>query len=124
MEQGKIWTGWFEIPVTDMQRARKFYESIFEIKIDLSEFGPLTMGIFPHTNGGCALCHHPEFYKPSDSGVLVYLDANPDLSIVQNRIENAGGKIIMAKKQISEKHGYMCLFKDTEGNRLALHSSS
>jgi predicted enzyme related to lactoylglutathione lyase len=82
------------------------------------------MGIFPHAEVGCALCQHPQFYKPSDNGTLVYMNANPDLQNVQNRIENAGGKILMQKKQISGEHGYMCLFIDTEGNRLALHSSN
>jgi uncharacterized protein len=115
------WSSWFEIPVTDMERARQFYESIFETKIDVMDLGGLQMGIFPHKEVGCALCRH-EAYQPSDKGVLVYLDASPDLTVVLNRLEKAGGRILRSKTQISPQHGYMALFIDTEGNRLALHS--
>jgi len=79
------------------------------------------MAIFPHKEVGAALCFGT-WYKPSADGVIVYMDASPDLTDVQNRIEGAGGKIIQAKKQISPQHGYMALFIDSEGNRLALHS--
>jgi predicted enzyme related to lactoylglutathione lyase len=123
-ELQKSWTTWFEIPVSNFKRAREFYQSIFEIEIEELDYGPLKMGIFPHSDVGCALCLHPDFYQPSDNGPLVYMNANPDLQIVQNRIESAGGRIIMQKKQISEEHGFMCLFIDTEGNRLAIHSST
>ncbi len=50
------------------------------------------------------------------------MDANPDLDIILNRIENAGGEIIKPKKAISEEHGFMATFLDSEGNRMALHS--
>lgn len=115
------WTTWFEIPVDDFDRAKKFYETIFQTEIHAIDFGGFQMGIFPHKQVGCAICKG-EWYKTGDSGPIVYMNANPDLQLVQNRIEAAGGKIIMAKKQISPEHGFMALFYDTEGNRLALHS--
>lgn len=46
--QNKSWTSWFEIPVTDFDRAKKFYETIFEIEIHTLDFGTLKMGLFPH----------------------------------------------------------------------------
>jgi|TARA_B110000495_G_scaffold66917_1_gene57083 predicted enzyme related to lactoylglutathione lyase len=49
------------------------------------------------------------------------MDANPDLDIILNRIENAGGKIIKPKKAISEDHEFLTTFLDSEGNRMALH---
>jgi len=52
------------------------------------------------------------------------LNANPDVQVVLDRIEKAGGKIIVAKTQISPEYGYMAVFIDTEGNRVALHSIS
>lgn len=119
----RSWTSWFEIAVTDMQRAKKFYDTVFQIDIQVVEFGGFTMGIFPHNNTGCALCIG-EWYKPSTDGTLVYMNANPDLQESQDRIEKAGGKIIMPKKQISPEHGYMCIFIDSEGNRMALHSDN
>ena len=119
----KKWTEWFEIPVTDMKRAQAFYETVFETNIHVMPFGPnFEMGIFPHTTTGCALVFNPEFYKPSKEGVVVYMNANPDLQVAQDRIEKAGGRILQPKKQISPEHGFMALFIDTEGNRLALHS--
>lgn len=118
----KSWTTWFEIPVSDFKRAKIFYETIFETEIEEINFGGLKMGIFPHKEVGCAICHHPEFYHPGEQGPLVYMNANPDLQIVQNKIETAGGKIHTVKKQISPEHGFMCVFIDSEGNRMALHS--
>lgn len=115
------WTTWFEIAVTDYDRAKKFYEAVFETQIEDMDFGPLKMGIFPHENVGCAICLNP-FYVPSENGTLVYMNGGEDLRDAQNRIEPAGGKIVVPKKQISPEHGYMCVFIDSEGNRMALHS--
>ena len=116
---------WFEIATADFERAIRFYEDIFQFKMNLMEVGPgLRMAAFP-TNAadsvGGALCHHPEFYKPSQTGTLVYLNADPDLAIVLGRVEKAGGKIVVPKKQISPEHGFMAVFLDSEGNRVALH---
>lgn len=121
-EQRRSWTEWFEIPVRDFERAKYFYEEIFSIQIEVLNLGTLTMGMFPHNNVGCAICLN-EFYVPSENGLLVYLDANPDLNIVLNKIESAGGKILRNKTLISPEYGYMSLFVDSEGNRLALHSN-
>lgn len=116
------WTDWFEIPVLDFDRAKTFYETIFDTTIEVLDLGNITMGMFPHKNVGCAICKN-EFYKPSENGILVYMNADPDLQIIADRIESAGGKIVFGKKQISPEHGYMCIFIDSEGNRLGLHST-
>jgi hypothetical protein len=117
----KSWSQWFEIPVRDMERAKRFYETVFDVAIEVHDLGPLRMGIFPHGDVGCALCAG-DHYRPSADGVVVYLDAGPDLSVALSRIEAAGGKILQPKKQISPQYGFMALFLDCEGNRLALHS--
>ena len=118
---------WFEIPTTDLERAQKFYEAIFEIKMIPLETPNLKMRMFPiedPMNGiGGALSYAEGFYKPSRTdGPLVYLNANPDVEIVLNRIEKAGAKIIVPKTEISPEYGFMAVFMDTEGNRVALHS--
>ena len=118
---------WFEMPTSDINRAQKFYEAIFEIKMVPLETPNLQMRMFPiqdMMNGiGGALCKAEGFYKPSATdGPLVYLNGNPDLQIVLDRIEKAGGKIVVPKTQISPDYGYMAVFADTEGNRVALHS--
>ena len=74
----RSWTTWFEIPVNDMEQAKKFYETVFDIKIDVVDFGGFKMGILPHSDVGGALVEG-ESYKPSTEGALVYLNANPDL---------------------------------------------
>jgi predicted enzyme related to lactoylglutathione lyase len=74
-------------------------------------------------NIGGALCYNEQFYKPSATdGPLIYLNANPDVQEVLDKVEKAGGKIVVPKTQISPEHGYMAVIMDTEGNRIALHS--
>ena len=118
---------WFEIPVTDLQRAKHFYQVIFSIHMNEMEMMGLQMAFFPMTNGNGkasgALIQN-ENYKPSLEGTLVYLNANPSLDSVLEKIEPMGGKILRPKTQITPEVGYMALFLDTEGNRVALHSQN
>jgi predicted enzyme related to lactoylglutathione lyase len=62
-------------------------------------------------------------HRPSDAGAIIYLNANPDLQTVVNKIEKAGGKVIRPKTLIDENTGYMAFFYDTEGNAVGLHSN-
>lgn len=120
--------GWFEIPVKDIERAIKFYETVFGFKLERHKLGPLDMAWFPFVEGNGAmgsLVYNEEFYKPSTDGTLVYFTSHSgDLAIELSRIEKAGGKVIQPKTLITEEIGYMALFNDTEGNRIALHSRS
>ena len=117
------WSTWFEIPATDLARAKKFYDAIFQIDTEILDLGDLKMGIFPHGEVGAALCQH-ESYRPSEThGPLIYLNGNPDLQAVLDRVGPAGGRVVRAKTQISPEYGYMAVFIDPEGNRLALHSN-
>jgi uncharacterized protein len=118
---------WFEIPATDLSRAQKFYETIFNIQMIPFDTPNFQMRMFPvedMMNGiGGAISKAEGFYKPSATdGPLVYLNANPDVQNVLDKIEGAGGKIVVPKTQISPEFGYMAVFVDTEGNRVALHS--
>lgn len=121
MEEKRSWTQWVEIPAADFDRAKGFYEEIYDMTIHINDFGSFKMGIFPHSDVGAAICWG-EGYDAGTSGPVVYLDANPDLTVILGKIENAGGKIIQEKKQISPEHGFMALFLDSEGNKLALLS--
>lgn len=118
---------WFEIPAADFERAKKFYEHIFNYQMTvIVNEETFKMGLLPaDANGvGGAVVWHTAFYKPSNNeGALVYLNANPDLAAVLDRVETAGGKIVIAKRQVSPQFGYMAVFTDSEGNRLALHSN-
>lgn len=119
--------GWFEIPVTDMDRAIAFYETVLGIKLERHQMGPLDMAWFPSIpdsiGASGSLVKHPDFYKPSNDGVLIYFTAfSGDVGNELGRVEAAGGVILIPKKQISPEYGYMAVFQDTEGNRIALHA--
>lgn len=116
---------WFEIAVTNLGRAKKFYETIFAVEMPADTMMDQKMVLFPSEPGngkatGCLL--EGGLHKPGADGVLLYLNANPDLAPVLERIPTAGGKILVPKTQISPEIGYKAVFEDTEGNRLALHS--
>lgn len=119
--------GWFEVPVTNMERAIAFYEKVFDVKLERHPMGELDMAWFPWTQEGTGspgtLIHYPTAYKPSTDGVLVYFTAlSGDLATELSRVEATGGQVLQGKTQISEDHGFMALLIDTEGNRVALHS--
>lgn len=118
---------WFEIPANDITRAKKFYETIFNFEMpDLDVGDGLKMALFPAQSGtvGGTLIQNTEWYVPSDSqGPLLYLNANPNLQDILDRVEEAGGKISIPKRMITEENGYMAVIIDSEGNRVALHSN-
>jgi len=118
---------WFEIPVADMERAKKFYETIFDITVKVNNLGGFIMGLLPdkprmgQANG--ALVQH-EHYRPSlTDGVLVYFGCE-DVALVLEKVEQAGGSILQPKTDIGAGHGFMGMLQDSEGNRIALHSNA
>lgn len=117
---------WFEIPTVDLERATNFYEKIFDIKMIPMDTPNIRMRLFPiekSTNVGGSLVFNKDFYKPSQTeGPLIYLNGNPDVQIILDKVESAGGKVLVPKTQISPEYGFMAVMLDTEGNRVALHS--
>jgi uncharacterized protein len=116
---------WFEIPVTDFERAKKFYSAIYDFEMPEAQLGPVRMGFLlyeqqPQRVGG-AICYG-QGYTPSKLGTLPYLNGGSDLNIVLDRVEKAGGKVIIPKALVAPEHGYFARFVDTEGNLIALHS--
>lgn len=117
---------WFEIAVNDMERAKTFYEKVFDVKIHVQDFGGVQMGFFPDNRdnyGATGSLMKYESYVPSKEGTLVYF-ACEDLQTELDRVEAAGGSIQRVKTQISPEHGFMGVIIDSEGNRIALHSKS
>jgi predicted enzyme related to lactoylglutathione lyase len=117
---------WFEIPATDADRAQKFYETIFQIQMVNMDFPGVKMRAFPLDNPmegvGGTIIDTGGYHKPSATdGPLIYLNGNPDLQVILDRVEAAGGVVMIPKKEISPEYGYMGIFTDTEGNRIALH---
>jgi predicted enzyme related to lactoylglutathione lyase len=119
---------WFEIPATDISRAQKFYESIFNIQMQpMGEMMGMKMAGFPAEMGNGKVSGavvQGEHHKPGMDGPVVYLNADPSIDTVIGKIEEAGGKMIMPKMQISPEIGYMAFCVDTEGNRMALHAQN
>ncbi|MFI5154071.1 MAG: VOC family protein [Chitinophagales bacterium] len=118
---------WFEIPTSDLSRAQRFYEKIFDVKLTPLDTPNIKMRMFPLEDPmagvGGAIVDSGGFHKASATdGPLIYLNGNPDLQTILDRVEKAGGRIAVPKTQISPEHGYMGVFIDTEDNRIGLHS--
>ena len=115
---------WFEIPVENMDRAIKFYKTIFDIEFNMWENNESLMAVFPSGKGkvGGALVKEKAL-DPSRNGNMIYLNANPDLKIITDRLEQAGGELLTPKMFIAEGVGFMAYFRDSEGNTIGLHST-
>ncbi|MBI3233973.1 MAG: VOC family protein [Bacteroidetes bacterium] len=118
---------WFEIAAADINRAQKFYQTIFGIEMPIQEMMGMQMAFFPaeDMNGKVsgALVQGP-MHKPSVDGAKIYLNGNPDLDNALGRVEAAGGKVVMPKTKISDEVGYMAFIIDSEGNNVGLHSNN
>jgi hypothetical protein len=115
---------WFEVPVTDFARAKRFYSTIFNFAMPDFEMGGRMMGFFLHEQGkgvGGAIVKG-EGCVPATTGTVVYLSAGDDLSVVLARVERAGGKILSPKAPVSAELGFFAFILDSEGNRVGLHS--
>ena len=117
---------WFEIYVDDMERASKFYETVFDLKLEaLPNPGddPLQMRSFPgnmEKYGSNGALVKMEGVKAGGNSTLIYFGTE-DCTAEENRVEKAGGKIFKPKMSIGE-FGFISLFYDTEGNMAGLHS--
>lgn len=118
---------WFEIYVTDMARARKFYETVLDKTMSNLPMPENSNGgemvTFPWVEGAPnasgALVKH-EMGKPSATGTMVYF-ACADCAVELGRVEAAGGKVIVPKFAIGE-FGFCGIAMDTEGNSIGFHS--
>lgn len=112
---------WVEIPVSNMERAKTFYERILKVKMQSMPIGDTEYAFFPvqeQQNGG-ALVKGPH-HKPSADGIVIYLDGKPDLADILSRVLEEGGQVIMEKTYAGKHAGYLGMFIDSEGNRIGL----
>ncbi len=117
---------WFEIPTIDINRAKRFYETILEVKMEIIEMMGMQYAFFPadtenNSTGGCII--QGSGYEPSSVGVMIYLNGGEDLIVPLNKVEGAGGKVLLTKTAIGG-NGFMAYIEDTEGNKIGLHSES
>lgn len=119
---------WFELPVSDLNRAQTFYETLLDIKMvrradgeDEAAFFPYNPAVVQATSGRVTgVLTKSQSNRPSESGTVVYLNASPYIQEALNRVEAAGGKILASKTQIPA--GYIAIIIDTEGNKVGLHA--
>lgn len=113
---------WFEIPATDLARAKAFYAAVLNAQIQDDpnrQYAYLPSDPKKGGFGGAIGCG--ENFVPGMSGTTIYLDGGNDLSVPLGRVEPAGGKVILPKTAIGD-NGFIALFIDTEGNKLGFHS--
>jgi len=113
----------FEISVENFNRAKEFYESLLEIEITEMNVLDTQIGMFPmegYLNWGCiSKCDQ---HGPSKDGTLIYLNADNDIEGMLEKVKSAGGEILTPKTKLSDQFGFIAVFLDTEGNRIALHA--
>jgi len=115
---------WFEIPVSDMDRAAAFYEALLATTIRRERIEPHALGVIKYDAsavGGC-LIQGDDVPAPSTAGTLVYLNAGPSLDTVLARVEAAGGRITTPKVTLPGDMGCFAHITDCEGNRVGLHA--
>ena len=115
---------WFEIPVRDLDRAQRFYETVLERKLARETMGEERLAIFPAGEGRAQGCINigPQPVAPSTSGTRVYLDASPSIDAALSRVADAGGKVVVRKTALPSGMGYWAHMSDTEGNIVGLHA--
>jgi uncharacterized protein len=117
---------WFQIPCSDFERGKRFYETILGAALQDMGMPDMKMAAFPADPQkgeiGGALVAGPGA-TPSGDGTVVFLDAGPDLQVALDRIPAAGGKVLMPKTPIPmEGAGHFAMFADSEGNTVGLTS--
>ncbi len=115
---------WFEIPVRDLDRAQRFYETVLDRKLARETMGEERLAIFPAAEGRTQGCINigPQPVAPSTSGTRVYLDASPSIDAALSRVADAGGKVVVRKTALPSGMGYWAHMSDTEGNVVGLHA--
>lgn len=114
---------WFDILVSNLERAKEFYETVFKLKlVDLPiEFGK--QSTFPFSENGpnaTGALVEKESMAPGGNNTIVYF-ASEDCTTEESRVEAAGGIVIRPKMSIGE-FGFISLFTDLDGNTVGLYS--
>lgn len=110
---------WVEIPSTDFDRAVIFYGKLFGTELEPLDFGTEKMACLPGDAGAVIWA---QGYEPSSQGVIVSINVGEELDTIIERVQHAGGKILIPRTKIEVPgRDYFAIFTDTEGNRLGLY---
>ena len=115
---------WFEIPVRDLDRAQRFYESVLGRTLKRETMGQEQLAIFPADEGRTQGCINigPTPVSPSSTGTRVYLDVSPSIDAALSRVADAGGKVVTRKTALPGGMGFWAHIADTEGNVVGVHA--
>ncbi len=113
-----------DIPVIDFERARKFYSAIWLFDIKTQEINGKRIGLFPYESSQGVACGIVDSFdsKGVSFSEIIYLNCPRDISIILDRVKKEGGSVIEPFTRISKILGSYAIFKDTEGNKIHLHS--
>jgi predicted enzyme related to lactoylglutathione lyase len=115
---------WFELPVTDLERAVAFYSTVLCARLsDITDADDRRFAMFPAENGVSGAIVEGEGYVPSREGALVFLNAGDEIESVVNRVEAAGGRVLLPRMDMGE-WGIAAFIVDSEGNKVALHTTA
>ena len=115
---------YFEIPVTDMERAQNFYSKLLDVDFEMIEVHGNQMALFPFHEGNKGISGalaKGDIYKPSLQGSLVYFNVN-DIDLTLKKAVALNAEILFPKTK-AENFGYVAEIKDCEGNRIAFYQS-
>lgn len=115
---------WFEIPVADLARATRFYETVLDLKLQREDGMGMPMMVFPFSQpgvGGCLMAASEAPAQATGGGPIVYLHARKGLDAALARVPAAGGRLIQPRTELPEGMGAFALVQDCEGNRVGLH---
>ena len=114
---------WFEIYVQDMDRAKRFYESVFQVSLQKLGGTELEMWSFAgdmNSYGASGALVRMAGFPSGGNSCVVYFHCE-DCAVEEGRAAGAGGRVQRSKMSIGE-YGHIALVVDTEGNMIGLHS--
>jgi uncharacterized protein len=115
---------WVEVPALDIQRAAAFYSALYDQPLAVIDQSVRKLVILPHDSGGVGVAiNQSQNFQPGSTGPLVYLNAGQDLSPMLARVAGAGGSVVTPKTDLGG-NGFYAIFRDSEGNHLALMSAT
>jgi predicted enzyme related to lactoylglutathione lyase len=114
---------WFDIPVSNLERASKFYAAVLAINVEIMDSNGFSFAVLEHDqgNGGCLVPNESEI--TSSSGIMLYMNVNGRIRNAVSLVGSNGGNIIEPVHAIGP-HGFRSIICDSEGNRIVLHSET